>query len=1378
MKTTPLPLILLLSLLLLAPTAKAEGNETTEVTKTNWQDENVLANVSVGTDGTPTDVLVTLPDASDPTRADTLYTVKTAKGLAWIANITNNKDSVYQADDPGYKKLYPHQKGFKNCTVKLGADIDLNTHYWTPIGNDSYYPFNGTFDGNHKVVKGLKIEIKIENETHYNRSIYAGLFGRLQGDVHKLGIQVDAEEIKGKSQTVYAGALAGYNEGAIQNCFAIGNNSATIDAEAGIGYLGGLIGYMEREGSITNCYATLNIKGTDTGNGLVYAGGLVGFSKSQGNISHVYATGKIEATGQGYPYMGGVVGIAAGGTLSHALAANKDNITSANGGSLGRVCGNVYISDALCDTTTCYASTKIRVNGKVTGVGGSSIGKYFDGINADTDTDLGELFPTEGTDAVWESSTSNGNSTNNLPILKDFNSSLQTATEKTAVFDSPLDLSTLTANSGTIPTNETPTFTADSLIFSNTEGWIHKQGADGSRAAFSGRVKGKGTAKLAIKTDTAAVLSFKDGTELTGPTSSNAIVIDASQTTGKTTDVTLRSEGTVTVKGGGTNQFALTYGSTSSTCHIDPKNHFLFYGEISTNGGKLYNIISWTWSSAPTDNITVNWDGGSVTIPCGSDNSYKTVATNPGGDNITVRVGKDFQKGQLGDKTGNFVSTFNFVNSETRVSTSYYDMTSAADKGTADNPYIIDLAALSTGTTADGYTYTDADNRKIVTLNYTGSNDSVYYSIENQAANDAHILLTSAADLAKPLCLKARSGSFVDSLQVPAEADWTLKGDTLKASYVEVSGGLKLDGPVTVENTKNKTYNYALKVLSGGSVTANDVLKAYATGDEARAIRIEAQGTFTIGDEGKVYAFGDKYGYSSNTNGTLSINEGGILRSTSSTTAAMSYYTKVPAIDWSLVHKPETELMAEQGNEVIRFTSEMFGGYLDKAKSFAANVTANTGYTLYQSNVALEGVSALGDIVKTFSATNTITSYINVGIPTSKIENEKSITITQDGVYKDSEGTPHNYNNILVNTETSLLKIETAGKIAVDGVNVDSLVVKDGATQLYLNNDNRLDSIAIAEGKTLTLCRTSSTGTLTCSKIVNRGAFGDETGLIHSVTIPLASGDVYFSLETSADVEVARGGQTELKPSYKIPDGASVSYLWYEWKDNNWDWLNGSEGCTQPSYTLGAGKYKCEVRVTLSNASLKSTSPTLPTVTTTLTSYFTVTEKSTPPAPPVVIPSYYTVTLPAVEGATFSRATGETTVEEGTNFTFSITLDADYDQSVPVVTTSRGETIEPRASDGRYVVRDIQEDVVITVTGIRRNDDPTANAAVTPDAVRLWTASGQLHISTPVAADLRIYAFDGSLLRSLRLSAGETTMEAPGGPCIVVVGEHRFKVAR
>ena len=1365
MKTTPLPLILLLTLLLLAPTAKAEGNETTEVTKTNWQERFRLASVSVGTDGTPTDVLVTLPDASNTNRADTLYTVKTAKGLAWIANITNSKDSVYQAGGEGYLPLYPHQKGFKNCTVELDADIDLTDHYWTPIGKTLLTPFYGTFDGNHKVVKGLKIE-----ETDINTR--TGLFGRLLGNACNLGIQVATAGIKVKGQQVNVGALAGYTTSAIQNCFAIGENGAAIEAEAtSNGMLGGLIG-QNIGGSITNCYAALDVKGIVGNSSIAYVGGLVGHNN--GNINHVYATGKIEATGQTF-YMGGVVGIQFGVTLSHALAANKEGITSANTATsdfLGRVCGYVYTADI--HTATCYASTKIRMNNKVTGIGEDQYGKHIDGTDADTD--LGELFPT-GDDAVWESSDGN------LPILKGFTSNLQGTTAKTDVFDSPLDLGDLTANSS--QNTEPSTFVADSLIFSNTEGWIHKQGENGQKAAFSGRVKGTGTnVELAIKTDTAAVLSFANGTVLTGPTTDYkyAIRITTSQTEGKTTNVTLRSEGTVTVKGGGNGQYALHLESQAAG-YVDPKNRFLFYGETSRNSGELYGIINWQWTSAPQQNITVNWDGGSVMIPCDNSNSYKAIGTNPGGDNnITVRVGKDYQKGKLNGR-GDAVSTFTFSNSATETFAFYDNMqNTAGTKGTADNPYVIDLSTLPTDANDDGYTYSTDNDRKVVTLNYTGS-DSVYYSIENQAANNAHILLTSADGLTTPLCLKARSGSFVDSLQVPAKADWTLKGDTLKASYVEVSGGLKLDGPVTVENTKNKTGNYALKVLAGGSVTVNDVLKAYVTGTSATAIYIGEESSLTIGSEGKVYTYGMII---VNNSKTPSIAEGGILRCAGTINRNNFSF---PVIQWGFINKPQTELVAKQGSEEIRFTREMFGQYLDETIYFTANVTADAEYKLYQvtgsGDVELIGIiNERGDIVDAFSATaGQKASYDLVGKLTPKIEDEEGITVTKNGEYTDSKGTSHEFNGILEEATVPLLKIGEDNPvnpsqitIAIKDVEVDSLVVKNGPTNLYLNGKNTLDSIAVAENISLAILGTSSTEGLTCEKgVVNRGYFWDYSGLIRSVTIPLANGKVEFSLDTPSDVEVARGGKTELKPSGKIPDGATKSYYWQEWKNNDWATLNGGQDYTNPSYTLGAGKYRCYVKVTLSNASLKSTGPT---VTTLLTCYFTVTEKSTPPAPPVVIPTYYTVTLPAVEGATFSRATGETTVEEGTNFTFSIALDADYDQSVPVVTTSRGETIEPRAGDGRYVVRDIQEDVVITVTGIRRNDDPTANAAVTPDAVRLWTASGQLHISTSVAADLRIYAFDGSLLRSLRLPAGETVMEAPAGPYIVVVGDRRFKVMR
>lgn len=112
----------------------------------------------------------------------------------------------------------------------------------------------------------------------------------------------------------------------------------------------------------------------------------------------------------------------------------------------------------------------------------------------------------------------------------------------------------------------------------------------------------------------------------------------------------------------------------------------------------------------------------------------------------------------------------------------------------------------------------------------------------------------------------------------------------------------------------------------------------------------------------------------------------------------------------------------------------------------------------------------------------------------------------------------------------------------------------------------------------------------------------------------------------------------------------------------------------------------------------------------------------TPPAA-----TYYTVTLPSVEGATLSKQAGDHTVEEGYSFTFAITLDENYSESIPIVTTDRGETIIPD-TNGRYKINNVAEDIVVSISGIvknlpikykstkqtRRYGPPTARSSSTP----------------------------------------------------------------
>lgn len=168
------------------------------------------------------------------------------------------------------------------------------------------------------------------------------------------------------------------------------------------------------------------------------------------------------------------------------------------------------------------------------------------------------------------------------------------------------------------------------------------------------------------------------------------------------------------------------------------------------------------------------------------------------------------------------------------------------------------------------------------------------------------------------------------------------------------------------------------------------------------------------------------------------------------------------------------------------------------------------------------------------------------------------------------------------------------------------------------------------------------------------------------------------------------------------------------------------------------------------------------------------------PQPPVdpdpVPPVYYTVTLPLVEGAITDPVAGEYDVEAWSNFRFYLTLDKEYDQSEPVITTDRGETITPRSSDGAYIVKYVRNDMEIFIDGIVKNPDPVANETIATDAIKVWVAKGYLHISSPTAQTVQVYNLTGSLVKQADIPAGDTRWTLPAGIYIVQVGSARYKV--
>lgn len=160
------------------------------------------------------------------------------------------------------------------------------------------------------------------------------------------------------------------------------------------------------------------------------------------------------------------------------------------------------------------------------------------------------------------------------------------------------------------------------------------------------------------------------------------------------------------------------------------------------------------------------------------------------------------------------------------------------------------------------------------------------------------------------------------------------------------------------------------------------------------------------------------------------------------------------------------------------------------------------------------------------------------------------------------------------------------------------------------------------------------------------------------------------------------------------------------------------------------------------------------------------------PTPP---PVYYTVTLPAVEGGVTDPVAGSYEVENWSSFRFYLTPDKDYDQSVPVVTTSRGETIEPRSSDGAYIIKYVRTPVVISIAGIEKNTD-VANSATLEAGLKVWTEPSALCLETDRTEEIRIITITGVTVALFDIQPGLTRRQLTPGVYIVKTGRSACKV--
>ena len=183
----------------------------------------------------------TVATAAETATAAT-YELYTAEQLAGLAQLVNDYGVTFKGD-----------------TVKLMVNADLKNSEWEPIGRigitstDFDFSFKGTFDGQNKTVKNLKV----------NNEGWAGLFG-IAYKATITNVKIDGVTLNSNRQT---GSVVGQLYGSLENCHVSNVNITVVPNWTGTAYdngdkVGGIVGWIGDNNNnhyLKGCSAT-NVK--------------------------------------------------------------------------------------------------------------------------------------------------------------------------------------------------------------------------------------------------------------------------------------------------------------------------------------------------------------------------------------------------------------------------------------------------------------------------------------------------------------------------------------------------------------------------------------------------------------------------------------------------------------------------------------------------------------------------------------------------------------------------------------------------------------------------------------------------------------------------------------------------------------------------------------------------------------------------------------------------------------------------------------------------------------------------------------------------------------------------------------------------------------
>lgn len=372
------------------------------------------------------------------------------------------------------------------------------------------------------------------------------------------------------------------------------------------------------------------------------------------------------------------------------------------------------------------------------------------------------------------------------------------------------------------------------------------------------------------------------------------------------------------------------------------------------------------------------------------------------------------------------------------------------------------------------------------------------------------------------------------------------------------------------------------------------------------------------------------------------------------------------------------------------------------------------------------------------------------------------------------------------------------GNVKVTAKEGEGTTTIDGHSHVILNLSGTSSLGKLRNQGTAVFRKKTAEATLVVKEVVNEGILIDETGLITEVKGD--TGNTLLSLNGSQGDQVEVGEKATLRAKATVPAGATVRFQWQLWNGTEWKDVEGGS-TTYPKVETRSGslrasatdtdthedryetgvltegntlQYRCLIITSVNDGSSD------PSVSTTLTTYaeVKVTQKSDPgtdtdPDPdPTPSYTYYEVTLPEVTGATMNPAAGKHIVKEGAPFSFTLTLDADYNQSKPEV--KAGNEVLVADVNGKYTIENVRENLAITITGITLNN-PTANAEV-KQSVKVWSKGDVLYLYSSRPTMAHVAGINGQLWKSFSFSGSVEVSGLPHGSYIVRIGHDIFKI--